>query len=74
MSAATLKSVFERAASLPDEDQVRLARMAELIEAQHTSLFDFDDEDWNVIDERSNSSEFAAPEEMKRVFSKYGTA
>jgi hypothetical protein len=77
MTIAALKTVFDRAQSWSDADQMLLARAAELIEAQRGERFELTSEDWAIIDKRiaaAEAGDVAANEEAASFFAKYKRA
>ena len=74
MTIAALKAVVQRAEAWSDEDQQKLARAAELIEAQHAEGFALSEEDWKIIDDRAEAArngDLATEREAAAFFEKY---
>lgn len=76
MTIAALTSVFAKAQTWSEEDQLRLAHAAELIESQHAPGFDVSADDWLLIEQRAvaaRGGDIASEEETAAFFARYRT-
>jgi hypothetical protein len=74
MTRDQVKQIFDRVLTWPPERQEDVARLALEIERRHAGDDELTENDWKIIDERSEAGrrgELATDDEVAAVFNRY---
>lgn len=70
MTKDQVKDILDRVLSWPPEDQEKVARFAQQVEALR-GVDDITDEEWAIIEARAARRDLASDEEVEKLFARY---